>query len=62
MDNFLAVSNLSWDGRPPGRGRPADEQWFSDIKGARLWLKEKLGSGGTISDGTRIVAWVPPGE
>ena len=60
MQQFLAVSNLTWQGLPPGVGRPADEQWFPTQEAATAWLKDKR-CGGTISDGNRVIETIPAG-
>jgi hypothetical protein len=58
---FLAVSNLTWDGRTPSWGRPALEREFSDLEAARAWLKE-LKTGGSVSDYSRVVETVEAGN
>jgi hypothetical protein len=61
MKKYVAVSNLTWQGLPPAQGRPCDEETFRDIKSCKMWL-QKLGCGGVVSDGDKIVAWIPPGS
>jgi len=58
---FLAVSNLDWLGFPPGADRPADSREFTDLDAAVRWLKA-LECGGSVSDGSRIVREVLPGQ
>ena len=49
MNTFTAVSNLSYRGRTPSAGDPADEQPCQSLDEARQWLASRGGAGGVIS-------------
>jgi hypothetical protein len=66
VENFTAVSELTWQGLPPNNapGQQPEERTFLTLFLAREWLKEKK-CGGVIRhfDGVdvRVVERVPPG-